>query len=71
VAIRRPAAPLESARPGVVSFDLDLTGVAVGTRLLLLALVQGGAGTPVLVGAGLRDVVLTSPQAAARSIEVV
>ncbi len=71
VAIRRPAAPIQCARPAVVSFDLDLTGVAAGTRLLLLAVVQGGAGTPALVGAGLRDVVLTSPQAAGRSIEVV
>jgi hypothetical protein len=71
VAIRRPATDVATARPAVVSFDLDLTATPPGTRLLLLALVAAGPGTPAPVGAGLRDVVQGSPQVSARSIEVV
>ncbi len=71
VSIRRPAVAPEVSRPSVVSFDLDLSGVVPGTRLLLLAMVHAGPGTPAPVGAGLSDVVRASPQVAMRSVEVV
>ena len=71
LAIRRPTGTLDTVQPAIVSFDLDLTGTPTGTRLLLLALVHAEAGTPTLVGADLRTLVRTSPQVAARSIEVV
>lgn len=71
VAIRRPAGTLGVVQPVIVSFDLDLTGVAAGTRILLLALVHAGAATPALVGADARTLVRGSPQVGARSVEVV
>jgi hypothetical protein len=71
LSIRRPGGTLDVTRPAIVSFDLDLTGRAVGDRLLLVSLVHAGVGTPVLGGADLRTLARQSPQVAMRSIEVV
>lgn len=71
-AVRRPAAPLAAARPGVLTFDTSFVGDPVGSRWLLLAVLTAGAGTPAVFGAGtVRDLVLASPHVAARSVEVV
>ncbi len=71
VSIRRPSGDIAPTRPAVVSFDLDLSTVPVGTRLLLLALLHAGGATPTLTGPDLRTFVQGSPHVAARSIEVV
>jgi hypothetical protein len=70
-AIRRPTRPIRTAEAAVVSFQVDFTGQA-GTTWLLLALVHHGAGTPTLGGAAdLRDQVRRSAHVAARSVQIV
>ena len=54
----------------MVSFDVDLAADG-GLFVLLLAVVAHGPGTPVLVGADLRELVHRSPQVAARRVHVV
>jgi len=70
VAVRRPPGPVGTAAPAVVSFSTDFTGAA-GTQWLLLAVLAAGTGTPDLTGANLADLVLRSPNVAARSVEIV
>jgi hypothetical protein len=54
-AIRRPIQPIRTAEAAVITFDVDFTGQA-GTTWLLLALVHHGAASPALDGAAdLRD----------------
>lgn len=71
VAVRRPGAPLAAGAPAIVSFDLDFSGLAAGTRLLLVALVHASADPLTLAGADLRAVILGSRHAVARSVQVV
>lgn len=76
-AIRRPSRAADSGQPAVIRFELDFTPVgpvdpAHPPRFLLLALVcDADPATPALTGATLRDLILNSPHAAARSVEVV
>jgi len=71
LAIRRPARPAGTARPVVVTFRMDLTGAAPGSRWLLLAMVRAGASTlDLTAGATLSDLVRRSPHVAARSFQV-
>ena len=70
VVVRRPPGPVGTAAPAVVSFSTDFTGAA-GTQWLLLAVLAAGTGTPDLTGANLADLVLRSPNVAARSVEIV
>ena len=55
----------------VVTFRMDLTGAAPGSRWLLLAMVRAGASTlDLTAGATLSDLVRRSPHVAARSFQV-
>jgi hypothetical protein len=67
---RRPRLPVETGAARVVSFDTDFSTDPLDTDVLLLALVQR-RGEPVTLAAGtLRDGVLASSQAVARSVRV-
>lgn len=70
-AARRPAGAVTAGSPSVLSFDLDLSAVAVGTNLVLLALAHDRADPVALAAGGLRDAVLGSSHAAARTVTVV
>jgi hypothetical protein len=67
---RRPTRDAAAASPAVVTFDADLTADAVGTDLVLLALVHHRAEPVTIAAAGLRDVVLGSTHAAARTVRI-
>lgn len=71
VSIRRPAAPLAPGAPAIVTFDVDFSADAAGTRWLLIALVHSTADPLLLTGADLRAAILGSRHAAARSVQVV
>jgi len=70
VNVRRPTRDARPSESTVVSFDVDFTGRS--GIWLLLAVVRHGTGTPVLdLPTDLADLVRTSPQLAARTVEVV
>ena len=71
VAVRRPDRPVVTGSPTVVTFDVDLTAAPAGSHWLFLALAHSTADPLTLAGANLRDMVLGSRHAAARSVHVV
>jgi hypothetical protein len=71
LAIRRPDRIVGTTSPAVVTFNVDYSAAAAGSRFLLLALVHSTADPLVLSGVDLRAMILGSRHAAARSIEVV
>ena len=70
-AIHRPRDAVGTARPQVLSVPVDFTGNA-GQTWMLLALVHAAPGEPDFASATtLRDLVLNSPNVAARSVDIV
>ncbi|MBM3677748.1 MAG: hypothetical protein FJW96_07680 [Actinobacteria bacterium] len=67
---RRPRRTIASGDPHVVSFDADLSTDALNTDVLLLALVHHRTEPVTLAAGNLRDGVLGSSHAAARSVRV-
>ncbi len=68
--VRRPAAAVATGAPAIVSFDVDFSAAAAGSRWLLVALVHSGRDPLALGGADLRAMILGSRHAAARSVQV-
>jgi hypothetical protein len=64
---------LDPTHSGVVTFDLNLTGLKKNTLVLLVAVIRAGA-TPAddiaLAEAALEDMALTSPNVAVRSVQI-
>jgi hypothetical protein len=71
VAVRRPDRPIATGAPVVVTFDVDFSAAAAGSRWLLVALAHSAADPLALAGADLRATVLGSRHAAARSVQIV
>ncbi len=64
---------LDPTHSGVATFDLDLTGLASNTVVLLAAVIRAGttpADNIALAPATLQDLALTSPNVAVRSIQI-
>lgn len=70
VNVRRPTAPLAAGAPVILSFNVDFSAAAAGSRWLLVALVHATADPLALAGADLRATILGSRHAAARSVQV-
>jgi hypothetical protein len=66
---RSPAGTLDDLTSGVVTFDLDLTGEALDTVVLLVAVLRAD-GPAALAPAPLRDLTLGNPHVAVRSLRV-
>jgi hypothetical protein len=69
--VRRPARPVATAAPAVLTFNVDFSTSAAGSRFLFIALVHSTADPIALTGGSLSAMVLGSRHAAARSIQVV
>jgi hypothetical protein len=54
-----------------VTFDLDLSAAGAGDRLVLVAVAASTVDTAAFAGATLRDLVLRSRCAAARTVRVI
>ena len=64
---------LDSARSGIASFDLDLSGLRVNRVVLLVAIIRVGttaANDIALAPATLEDLAMTSPNVAVRSVRI-
>lgn len=61
---------LATASPAIVTFNVDYSAAAAGSRFLLLAVMHSTADPLALAGADLRAMILGSRHAAARSIQV-
>jgi hypothetical protein len=64
---------LDSTHAGIASFDLDLTGFRRNRVVLLVAIIRAGTGPAAeiaLAPATLRDLALTSPNVAVRSLRI-
>jgi len=65
---------LDGARSGVVTFDLNLSGLLRNTVVLLVAVIRAGTGVPAdniaLAPGSLRLLALDNPQVAVRSIRI-
>jgi hypothetical protein len=66
---RSPGTDLDNLASGVVTFDLDLTGVRTNTVVLLVAVIRAD-GPSSLAPAPLRDLTLGNPHVAVRSLRV-
>jgi hypothetical protein len=68
------AQTLDALHSGIVSFDLDFTGLANNTVVVLVAVMRAGVGAAsdlaLPAAATLRELALTSPNVAVRSINV-
>ena len=71
LSIRRPDRMMATSSPAIVTFDVDYSAAAVGSRFLLLALVHSTADPLALAGPDLRGMILGSRHTAARSIQVI
>jgi hypothetical protein len=71
VAVRRPGLPVATGAPVVLTFNVDFSAAAAGSRWLFVALAHSTVDPLALTGADLRTMVLGSRHAAARSVEVV
>jgi hypothetical protein len=69
--VRSPASPVDARLPRAVTFDVDFTGVARGTRFLLAAVVHSAADPVTLPDETLQPLVLGSRFVALRSLEIV
>jgi len=77
-AVRRPpdpavatAAVAATGAPAIVTFNVDFTADAVGSFFMFVALAHSSTDSVTLTGANLRDMILGSHYAAARSVEVI
>lgn len=61
---------LDALRPGIASFDLDLTGEAAGRVVLLVAVIRSGDTDVALAPAPLDSLIVNNPNVAARSLRV-
>jgi len=78
---RNPSDPIDYRTPRVISFTLDLSGLAVGSAVVLLAVVMAGsnqislaelaAGPPIGTATKADQLVAASPHAAAKAIEII
>ena len=66
---RSPTTAVDNLASGVVTFDLDLTGVRDNTVVLLAAVIRAD-GPSALAAAPLRDLTLSNPHVAVRSLRV-
>ena len=66
---RSPATAVDNLASGVVTFDLDLTGVRDNTVVLLAAAIRAD-GPSAIAAASLRDLTLSNPHVAVRSLRV-
>ena len=71
VAIRRPDRDIATGAPAIVTFDVNFSAAAAGTRWMLVALAHSAVDPLALTGATLSAVILGSRHAAARSVQVV
>jgi len=69
--LRVAPGPVHPRTPRTVTFDVDLSGAAAGSRLILVAVAASTLDAPVFTGATLRDLVLNSRCAAARTVAVI
>jgi hypothetical protein len=77
-AVRRPPDPAvlgtpvaTTGAPCIVTFNVDFTADAVGSFFMFVALAHSSTDSVTLTGATLRDMILNSHYAAARSVEVI
>ncbi len=77
-AVRRPPDPADpnapvaaTGAPAIVTFNVDFTADAAGSFFMFVALAHSSTDSVVLTGANLRDMIMNSHHAAARSVEVV
>ncbi|CAH0272698.1 hypothetical protein SRABI26_03710 [Arthrobacter sp. Bi26] len=65
---------LDPTRSGVVTFNLDLTGVATNRVVILVAVIRAGGGEPAndinLQPSTLQELALTRPEVAVRSVRI-
>jgi hypothetical protein len=71
IPVRSPAGPIDVRLPRVATFDVDFTGLATGTRVLLVAVVHSTIDPVTLPGSALQNLVLGTRFAAVRSVEIV
>ncbi|MEO8297311.1 MAG: hypothetical protein ABI574_05830 [Burkholderiales bacterium] len=69
-AVRSPAADVDARLSRTVSFDVNLTGLATATRVLLVAVVHSDADPVTLTAGNLQAVVLGNRFVGVRSLEV-
>ena len=69
--VRSPAGAVDARLPRAVTFDVDFTGLATGTRVLLVAVVHSTVDPTTLPGSALQNLVLGTRFAAVRSLEIV
>jgi hypothetical protein len=69
--VRSPAADVDARLPRAVTFDVDLTGLAKATRVLLVAIVHSSVDPVVLPGSQLQNLTLGTRFVAVRSVEIV
>ncbi|MFN7929976.1 MAG: hypothetical protein U0Y68_19060 [Blastocatellia bacterium] len=65
---------LDALHPGIVTFDLNLSGLKKDTLVLLVAVIRSGAGAAndiALAPATLEDLAMTRPNVAVRSVRIV
>lgn len=71
VPMRSPSYAVHPRTPRAVTFDLDLSAAGAGDRLVLVAVAASTVDTAAFAGATLRDLVLRSRCAAARTVRVI
>ncbi|HSD29374.1 MAG TPA: hypothetical protein VLL75_18870 [Vicinamibacteria bacterium] len=69
--VRSPASPVDARLPRAVTFDVNFTGVAKGTRFLLVAVVHSAIDPVTLPDETLQPLVLGSRFVALRSVAIV
>jgi len=71
IPVRSPAGDVDARLPRAATFDVDFTGLATGTRILLVAVVHSTVDPVTLPGSALQNLVLATRFAAVRSVEIV
>ena len=71
VAIRRPDRALATGAPAIITFDIDFSAAARGSRHMLIAIAHSAIDPLTLTGATLSTMILGNRHAAARSIQIV
>jgi len=69
--VRSPDGPVDARLPRAVTFDTDFTGVAKGSRLLLVAVAHSAADQVTLPSQTLQTLALGARFVAVRSVEIV
>jgi hypothetical protein len=69
--VRSPDGPVDARLPRAVTFDTDFTGLAAGTRVLLVAVAHSGVDQVTLPSPALQTLALGTRFVAVRSVEIV